>query len=281
MNLNEFNKKMKNKYPDTEKESNYSNLEIMTTKELLVNINAEDQKVANVVEAQIPNIEKLVDAIVPKMKLGGRLFYMGAGTSGRLGVLDASECPPTFGVTDQLVIGIIAGGDTAIRKAVENAEDDFEQAWIDLEKYEINSLDVVIGIAASGNTPFVIGGLKKARENNITTGSITCSNDSLISKEADYPIELVVGPEFLTGSTRMKAGTSQKLVLNMISTSVMIQLGKVKGNKMVDMQLSNKKLVQRGVEMIVEALHIDEKLAAQLLEEHKSVRAVLLAKNKA
>lgn len=281
MNLNEFNKKMKNKYPDTEKESNYSNLEIMTTKELLVNINAEDQKVANVVEAQIPNIEKLVDAIVPKMKLGGRLFYIGAGTSGRLGVLDASECPPTFGVTDQLVIGIIAGGDTAIRKAVENAEDDFEQAWIDLEKYEINSLDVVIGIAASGNTPFVIGGLKKARENNITTGSITCSNDSLISKEADYPIELVVGPEFLTGSTRMKAGTSQKLVLNMISTSVMIQLGKVKGNKMVDMQLSNKKLVQRGVEMIVEALHIDEKLAAQLLEEHKSVRAVLLAKNKA
>lgn len=281
MNLNEFNKKMKNKYPDTEKESNYSNLEIMTTKELLVNINAEDQKVANVVEAQIPNIEKLVDAIVPKMKLGGRLFYIGAGTSGRLGVLDASECPPTFGVTDQLVIGIIAGGDTAIRKAVENAEDDFEQAWIDLEKYEINSLDVVIGIAASGNTPYVIGGLKKARENNITTGSITCSNDSLISKEADYPIELVVGPEFLTGSTRMKAGTSQKLVLNMISTSVMIQLGKVKGNKMVDMQLSNKKLVQRGVEMIVEALHIDEKLAAQLLEEHKSVRAVLLAKNKA
>lgn len=281
MNLNEFNKKMKNKYPDTEKESNYNNLEIMTTKELLVNINAEDQKVANVVEAQIPNIEKLVDAIVPKMKLGGRLFYIGAGTSGRLGVLDASECPPTFGVTDQLVIGIIAGGDTAIRKAVENAEDDFEQAWIDLEKYEINSLDVVIGIAASGNTPYVIGGLKKARENNITTGSITCSNDSLISKEADYPIELVVGPEFLTGSTRMKAGTSQKLVLNMISTSVMIQLGKVKGNKMVDMQLSNKKLVQRGVEMIVEALHIDEKLAAQLLEEHKSVRAVLLAKNKA
>lgn len=271
---------MKNKYPDTEKESNYNNLDKMTTKELLANINAEDKKVADVIETQIPNIEKLVEAIVAKMKLGGRLFYIGAGTSGRLGVLDASECPPTFGVTDQLVIGIIAGGDLAIRKAVENAEDNFEQAWIDLKKYQINSLDVVIGIAASGSTPYVIGGLKKAQENNIITGSITCSNDSLISKEANFPIELVVGPEFLTGSTRMKAGTSQKLVLNMISTSVMIQLGKVKGNKMVDMQLSNKKLVQRGVEMIVDALNIDEKLAAQLLEQHKSVRAVLLSRNK-
>lgn len=272
---------MKNKYPDTEKESNYNNLEKMSTKELLVNINAEDKKVAQVVEAQIPNIEKLVDAIVSKMKLGGRLFYIGAGTSGRLGILDASECPPTFGVSADMVIGIIAGGDFAIRKAVENAEDDIVQAWIDLSKHNINSLDVVVGIAASGNTPYVIGGLKKAQENNIITGSITCSKDSLISKEANYPIELVVGPEFLTGSTRMKAGTSQKLVLNMITTSVMIQLGKVKGNKMVDMQLSNKKLVQRGVEMIVDALHIDEKLAAQLLEEHKSVRAVLQSKNKA
>lgn len=271
---------MKNKYPDTEKESDYSNLDKMTTKELLVNINTEDKKVANAVEAQIPNIEKLTDAIVTKMKLGGRLFYIGAGTSGRLGVLDASECPPTFGVSYQLVIGIIAGGDLAIRKAVENAEDDFEQAWIDLKKHEINALDVVIGIAASGRTPYVIGGLKKARENNIVTGSITCSKESLISKEADYPIELLVGPEFLTGSTRMKAGTSQKLVLNMISTAVMIQLGKVKGNKMVDMQLSNKKLVQRGVEMIVDALKIDEQLAAQLLEKHKSVRAVLLSRNK-
>lgn len=272
---------MKNKYPDTEKESNYSNLESMSTIELLVNINAEDNKIADVVKSQIPNIEKLVDAIVHQMKLGGRLFYIGAGTSGRLGILDASECPPTFGVTDQLVIGIIAGGDGAIRKAVENAEDNFSQAWIDLSKYEINSLDVVVGIAASGNTPYVIGGLKKAQENNILTGSITCSKNSLVSKDADYPIELVVGPEFLTGSTRMKAGTSQKLVLNMITTSVMIQLGKVKGNKMVDMQLSNKKLVQRGVEMIVDALKIDEKLAAQLLFEHKSVRAVLLAMNQA
>lgn len=272
---------MKNKYPDTEKESNYNNLDKMTTIELLANINAEDKKVADVIEAQIPNIEKLVDAIVSKMKLGGRLFYIGAGTSGRLGVLDASECPPTFGVTDQLVIGIIAGGDLAIRKAVENAEDNFDQAWIDLKKQDINSLDVVIGIAASGTTPYVIGGLKKAQENNIITGSISCSNNSLISKEANFPIELVVGPEFLTGSTRMKAGTSQKLVLNMISTSVMIQLGKVKGNKMVDMQLSNKKLVQRGIEMIVDALNIEEQLAAQLLAQHKSVRAVLLSRNKA
>lgn len=272
---------MKNRYPDTEKESNYNHLDQMTSKELLVNINAEDKKIADVVETQIPQIEKLVDAIVSKMKKGGRLFYIGAGTSGRLGILDASECPPTFGVSADMVIGIIAGGDFAIRKAVENAEDDFQQAWIDLQKHNINSQDVVVGIAASGNTPYVIGGLKKAQENNIITGSITCSNDSLISKEANYPIELVVGPEFLTGSTRMKAGTSQKLVLNMITTSVMIQLGKVKGNKMVDMQLSNKKLVQRGVEMIVEALQIDENLASQLLHEHKSVRAVLAFKNKA
>ena len=214
------------------------------------------------------------------MKLGGRLFYIGAGTSGRLGILDASECPPTFGVPAEMVIGIIAGGDYAIRKPVENAEDDFEQAWIDLKKQNINSLDIVVGIAASGRTPYVIGGLKTAQENNITTGSISCSNDSLISKEANYPIEIVVGPEFLTGSTRMKAGTSQKLVLNMITTSVMIQLGNVKGNKMVDMQLSNKKLLQRGIDMIVDALNIDEKSAAQLLKEHKNVRAVLQSKTK-
>ena len=271
---------MKNIYPDTEKESNYTNLEKMTTQEILVNINEEDKKVALVVESQIPKIEKLVNTIVEKIKLGGRLFYIGAGTSGRLGILDASECPPTFGVTDQLVIGIIAGGDFAIRKAVENAEDDFEQAWLDLKNHNINSLDIIVGIAASGRTPYVIGGLKKARENKITTGSLSCSKDCLISKESDFPIELVVGPEFLTGSTRMKAGTSQKLVLNMITTSVMIQLGKVKGNKMIDMQLSNKKLVQRGVDMIVEALNMDEKIAAQLLQEHKSVRAVLRANNK-
>jgi len=266
--------------PDTEKESLYANLEKMSTQEILMGINAEDKKVSSVIKKQIPNIEKLVNAIVIKMKLGGRLFYIGAGTSGRIGILDASECPPTFGVPHDLVIGIIAGGDYAIRKAVENAEDDFNQAWNDLKKHNITSADFVIGIAASGNTPYVIGGLRMARENNISTGSISCNSNSLISKEADFPIEIVVGPEFLTGSTRMKAGTSQKLVLNMISTSVMIKLGKVYGNKMIDMQLSNKKLVQRGVEMIIEELHIDEKLASELLIKHKSVRAVLLAENK-
>lgn len=266
--------------PDTEQESLYSNLDKMSTNELLSNINNEDKKVAEIIEKQIPNIEKLVDIIVSKMKLGGRLFYIGAGTSGRIGILDASECPPTFGVPDNWIIGIIAGGDSAIRKAVENAEDDIDQAWRDLSAYDISSLDVVIGIAASGNTPYVIGGLKKAKENNIATGSISCNSESLISKQTDYPIELIVGPEFLTGSTRMKAGTSQKLVLNMISTSVMIKLGRIYGNKMIDMQLSNKKLVQRGVEMIVEELHIDEKLASELLKKHKSVRAVLLAENK-
>ena len=266
--------------PDTEKESLYANLEKMSTQEILMGINAEDKKVSSVIKKQIPNIEKLVDAIVIKMQHGGRLFYIGAGTSGRIGILDASECPPTFGVPHDLVIGIIAGGDYAIRKAVENAEDDFYQAWLDLRKHNITSTDFVIGIAASGNTPYVIGGLKMARENNINTGSISCNSNSLISKEADFPIEIVVGPEFLTGSTRMKAGTSQKLVLNMISTSVMIKLGKVYGNKMIDMQLSNKKLVQRGVEMIVEELKIDEKLASELLNKYKSVRAVLLAENK-
>lgn len=266
--------------PDTERESLYSNLDKMSTNELLTNINNEDKKIADIVQEQIPNIEKLVDIIVSKMKLGGRLFYIGAGTSGRIGILDASECPPTFGVPDNWIIGIIAGGDSAIRKAVENAEDDIDQAWRDLSAYEISNLDVVIGIAASGNTPYVIGGLNKARENNITTGSISCNSASLISKQADYPIELIVGPEFLTGSTRMKAGTSQKLVLNMISTSVMIKLGRIYGNKMIDMQLSNKKLVQRGVEMIVEELQIEEKLASELLKKHKSVRAVLLAENK-
>ena len=266
--------------PDTEKESLYANLEKMSTEEILMGINAEDKKVSSVIKKQIPNIEKLVDAVVVKMQHGGRLFYIGAGTSGRIGILDASECPPTFGVPHDLVIGIIAGDEQAIRKAVENDEDGFNQAWEDLKKHNITSADFVIGIAASGNTPYVIGGLKMARENNINTGSISCNSNSLISAEADFPIEIVVGPEFLTGSTRMKAGTSQKLVLNMISTSVMIKLGKVYGNKMIDMQLSNKKLVQRGVEMIVEELKIDEKLAAELLNKHKSVRAVLLAENK-
>ena len=271
---------MKKNSLDTEQESLYANLDKMSTKELLSNINAEDKKVPNVIEQQIPNIEKLVDAVVYKMKRGGRLFYIGAGTSGRIGVLDASECPPTFGVPDDWIIGIIAGGDSAIRKAVENAEDDFNQAWRDLSAFSITDLDVVIGIAASGNTPYVIGGLEKAKQNNITTGSISCNSNSKISAIADFPIELIVGPEFLTGSTRMKAGTSQKLALNMISTSVMIKLGRIYGNKMIDMQLSNKKLVKRGVEMIVEELKINKEEAAKLLKQHQSVRAVLLAMKK-
>lgn len=271
---------MKKKNPDTEKDSLYANLDKMSTQEILMGINAEDKKISNVIKKQILNIEKLVDAVVLKLQKGGRLFYIGAGTSGRIGILDASECPPTFGVSHDLVIGIIAGGDSAIRKAVENAEDDYNQAWEDLNTKNITSADFVIGIAASGNTPYVIGGLKRARENNISTGSVSCNSNSLISKEADFPIEIVVGPEFLTGSTRMKAGTSQKLVLNMISTSVMIKLGKVHGNKMVDMQLSNKKLVERGVKMITEELNIDEKLALQLLLDHKSVRAAIASVKK-
>ncbi|KLT68735.1 N-acetylmuramic acid 6-phosphate etherase [Flavobacterium sp. ABG] len=271
---------MKDKNPETERESLYQDLDQMSVLELLTNINTEDRKVPQIVEQQIPKIEKLVKAIVKKMQLGGRLFYIGAGTSGRIGVLDASECPPTFGVPPDMIIGIIAGGDTAIRTAVENAEDDVNQAWKDLEKYQISSLDFIIGIAASGNTPYVLGGLKKAKENKVKTGSISCTSTGLIAREADYPIELVTGPEFLTGSTRMKAGTAQKLALNMISTSVMIKLGKVKGNKMVDMQLSNEKLVKRAVKMIMEELNIEYDLAATLLQEHKSVRAVLLANNK-
>jgi N-acetylmuramic acid 6-phosphate etherase len=270
---------MIHKNPETEQESLYKDLDQMSVMELLTNINAEDAKVSQIIEKQIPKLEKLVKAIVKKMQLGGRLFYIGAGTSGRIGVLDASECPPTFGVSHDMVIGIIAGGDTAIRKAVENAEDDTEQAWKDLAKHQISSLDFIIGIAASGNTPYVVGGLKKARENNIKTGSISCNSSGLIAKEADYPIELIVGPEFLTGSTRMKAGTAQKLALNMISTSVMIKLGKVKGNKMVDMQLSNEKLVKRGIKMIMEELNIEYDEAAELLQKHKSVRAVLLEKS--
>lgn len=268
---------MKKNNLDTEQESLYTNLDQMSIQELLININAEDKKVAQLVEQQIPNIEKLVDAILAKMKLGGRLFYIGAGTSGRIGVLDASECPPTFGVPHDCIIGIIAGGDTAIRKAVENAEDDIDQAWEDLSAFSISDLDVVIGIAASGNTPYVIGGLQKAKEYQIITGSISCNSQSKISKIADFPIELIMGPEFLTGSTRMKAGTSQKLALNMISTSVMIKLGRIRGNKMIDMQLSNKKLVKRGIKMIVEELNISTEKAAELLEVHKSVRAVLMA----
>jgi len=260
----------------TEKDSNYNHLEKMSTLELLQNINKEDQTVASSVEKCIPQISPLVNSIIEKLRIGGRLFYIGAGTSGRLGILDASECPPTFGVSHDMVIGLIAGGDTAIRKAVEFAEDSITQGWKDLQKYNINTNDVVIGIAASGTTPYVVEALKMCNTNNITTGCITCNPKSPLALNAKYPIEVIVGPEFVTGSSRMKAGTAQKLILNMISSATMIRIGRVKGNKMVDMQLSNKKLVQRGINMLCQELDIDELKAKQLLETHKSVRNVLL-----
>jgi len=256
----------------TEQSSNFNDLEKMSVHDLLTNINLEDQTVASAVHQVIPAIGKLVNEIVAKLKNGGRLFYIGAGTSGRLGILDASECPPTFGVSHDIVIGLIAGGDAAIRKAVENAEDSKTQAWKDLEIYNITNDDVLIGIAASGTTPYVVAALQEANKRGIITGAITMNVGSPLAAVANYPIVCVVGPEFVTGSSRMKAGTAQKMILNMISTSTMIQLGKVKGNKMVDMQLSNEKLVNRGTQMIMEALHIDEKTANALLLKHGSVR---------
>ncbi|MEO9871006.1 N-acetylmuramic acid 6-phosphate etherase [Ekhidna sp.] len=259
----------------TESDSNYDHLEKMNVSELLTNINEEDKKVALEVEKCIPQIENLINHIVPRMKKGGRLFYIGAGTSGRLGIVDASECPPTFGVSHDLVVGIIAGGDSAIRKAVEFAEDDERQGWEDLKFLGIKDNDSVIGIAASGRTPYVIGALKEARANGILTGCITCNENTRLAETSEYPIEALVGPEFVTGSTRMKAGTSQKLILNMISTTLMIQLGHVEGNKMVDMQLSNEKLVDRGIKMIMEKLQTSEEKAQSLLEKHGSIRAVL------
>ena len=259
----------------TEQSSNYEHLEKMSVHDLLRNINNEDKTVPLAVEKALPQIEELVNVVVEKMKSGGRLFYIGAGTSGRLGIVDASECPPTFGVPFDMVIGLIAGGDTAIRKAVEFAEDDKEQAWKDLSAYNISSNDVVVGIAASGTTPYVIGGLEKCNKNNIATGCITCNQGSPLAQTAQYPVEVVTGPEFVTGSSRMKAGTAQKLVLNMISTATMIQLGRVKGNKMVDMQLSNNKLVGRGTKMIVDELGITEDEAAALLGKYKNVRKAI------
>jgi N-acetylmuramic acid 6-phosphate etherase len=256
----------------TEQDSHYNNLEQMTVAEILQNINREDHTVPDAIEKAMPQIERLVSVVAEKMKAGGRLFYIGAGTSGRLGIVDASECPPTFGVPFDLVIGIMAGGDGAIRKAVEFAEDDTEQAWKDLKVYNINEKDVLVGIAASGTTPYVIGGLKKANENNVITGCIVCNTGSPVAAEAKYPVEVVTGPEFLTGSTRMKAGTAQKLVLNMLSTTVMIQLGRVKGNKMIDMQLSNNKLVDRGTHMVMNYTGLPEKDAEELLLKHGSVR---------
>lgn len=244
----------------------------MSTAEILNGINAEDQKVAKAVQAVLPQIEKLVNQLVPRMQEGGRLFYMGAGTSGRLGVVDASECPPTFGVSHDVVIGLIAGGDAAIRKAVENAEDDDQQGWKDLLANHITHKDTVVGIAASGTTPYVIGALNEARKNGNLTACITCNLGSPVAEAAEYPIEVNVGPEFVTGSTRMKSGTAQKLVLNMISTTAMIKLGRVKGNKMVDMQLSNDKLVDRGTRMVMEGLNIEYDKAKALLLKHGSVR---------
>lgn len=256
----------------TEADSKYHSLEKMSVRELLSNINKEDKSVPLAIQKEIPKIEKLVNVIVKQMKGGGRLFYMGAGTSGRLGIVDASECPPTFGVSQGMVIGIIAGGDKAIRKAVEFAEDDTEQGWKDLLEYKINKKDVVIGIAASGSTPYVIGALETCNKNNITTACIVCNKGSNVAKVAKHKIEIVVGPEFVTGSTRMKSGTAQKLALNMISTSVMIKLGKVKGNKMVDMQLSNNKLVDRGTNMVAKELKVSYKKANELLLKYGSVR---------
>ncbi len=256
----------------TEASSHYEDLEKMSVLDLLTNINKEDKTVPYSVEKVIPQMEKLISEIVIRMKRGGRIFYIGAGTSGRLGVVDASECPPTYGVPQGVVVGIMAGGDAAIRKAVENAEDDEVQAWKDLQAHAINEGDTVIGIAASGRTPYVIGGVREARRHGILTGCITCNPNTKLAAEVEYPIEAVVGAEFVTGSTRMKAGTAQKLVLNMLSTSVMVQLGRVKGNKMVDMQLSNIKLVDRGVKMVMGELGIDYEQAATLLSTYGSVR---------
>ncbi len=260
----------------TEQDSKYNHLEKMSVSELLLNINNEDKTVPLAVEKALPQIGNLTQQIVDKLKIGGRLFYLGAGTSGRLGILDASECPPTFGVPHELVVGLIAGGDSAIRKAVEFAEDSKEQGWLDLKEHNITNKDVVVGIAASGTTPYVIAALEVCNNNNIITGCITCNKKSPLALTAKYPIEVVVGPEFVTGSSRMKAGTAQKLVLNMLSTAAMIQLGKVKGNKMVDMQLSNNKLVDRGEKMLMKELNIDKNIASKLLEDFGSVRKAIL-----
>ena len=264
----------------TESDSRYNHLEKMEIKKLLVSINKEDKTVAFAVQKVIPAIEKLAKIIVIKMKNGGRLFYIGAGTSGRLGIVDASECPPTYGVPQGMVIGLIAGGDKAIRKAVEFAEDDTEQGWKDLKANNISKKDVVIGITASGTTPYVVGALKKCNRNGIITGGITCNPGSLIAKTAKHTIVIIVGPEFVTGSTRMKSGTAQKLVLNMISSAVMIKLGRVRGNKMIDMQLSNNKLLDRGTKMLMRELKLPYSAANTLLIKYGSVRKALRSAKK-
>lgn len=259
----------------TESESLYDNLDQMSVRELLEGINNEDRKVAIAVGREIPKIEKLVTRIVERMRRGGRLFYIGAGTSGRLGVLDASEIPPTYGMPNTLVIGLIAGGDRALRNPVESAEDDLDKAWEELQQYHINTNDTLVGIAASGTTPYVIGALRKARSEGILTASISCNPDSPMAAEAEIAIEPVVGPEFVTGSTRMKSGTAQKMVLNMITTSTIIKLGRVKGNRMVNMQLTNQKLVDRGTRMIMEELRLDYEQSKNLLLLHGSVREAI------
>ncbi len=263
----------------TEQSSKYNHLEKMSVLELLTNINAEDKTVPLAVERCIPQIEEFVIKALNRLKQGGRLFYIGAGTSGRLGIVDASECPPTFGVSHELVVGLIAGGDSAIRKAVEFAEDDTQQGWKDLLKYNITNKDCLVGIAASGTTPYVLGAIEKANVNGILTAGISCNEGSPLSQLAQYPITAVVGPEFVTGSTRMKSGTAQKLILNMISTSLMIGLGKVKGNKMVDMQLSNNKLVDRGIKMVMKETGVDYQQAEKLLGKYNSVRKAIQAVN--
>lgn len=259
----------------TESSSPYPDLDTMELTSFLRIMNEEDQKVPAAIALQIPHIEKLILAITEKLKNGGRLFYLGAGTSGRLGVLDASECPPTFGVPQDMVIGIIAGGDEALKKAVENAEDQEEQGWLDLRKHHINSRDVVIGISASGDAPYVLKCLEKCRSENIITGSLSCNPNAAVSAISNFPLEIITGPEVLTGSTRLKAGSAQKMVLNMISTAVMIQLGKISGNKMVNMQLTNQKLKNRALNMLMETLEIDLNNAEILLNRYGSVKEAL------
>jgi N-acetylmuramic acid 6-phosphate etherase len=262
----------------TESPSEFNDLETLPTVAILGGMNQLDQTVPLAVQKVLPQLEKLVEATVGRMQAGGRLFYIGAGTSGRLGVVDASECPPTFGVPAELVVGIIAGGDGAIRQAVEGAEDNATQAWLDLQQHNVSEKDVLVGIAASGRTPYVIGGLQAAQAAGLVTGCVVCNADSAVAAACEFPVEVVTGPEFLTGSTRLKAGTAQKLILNMLTTATFIRLGRVKGNKMVDMQLSNEKLVERGQRMLMDELGIAQAEAAALLQQHGSVRAALIAR---
>ncbi len=261
----------------TESPSQFDNLEQKSVEELITSMNVEDGSVHQAVQKALPQIQALIEQIIKRMEQGGRIFYLGAGTSGRLGVLDASELPPTFGVPYSMVIGLIAGGDTALRKAVENAEDDFNKAWEELKKYSVDDTDTVIGIAASGTTPYVIGGIHHARKHGLLTGCITCNPNSDVAQEAEYPVEAIVGPEFITGSTRLKAGTAQKMILNMITTTIMIKLGRVKGNRMVNMRLSNQKLIERGIRMLMDELHMEADTANDLLLKHGSVNNAIEA----